>query len=605
MVVWGYRANEVELPAVWPEPQISNDFGKDCIVIHPSVEIKRYRDIDPNSRRPVAGSLGIHVDKVCCPHPDQMDTNTTLEGALYRFCPKIPHYEEHKPAFRKFVSDWCLANLKPLSPDTDTTVESWLAGTNYTLARKKELLEKFSKVQDPFDPKYHVVKSFVKDEFYPEYKHARAINSRADEFKCLTGPIFQKIAEELFSRPEFIKKVPVHLRPQAMLDRVFQENGKYMLTDFSSFEAHFKDVIMQDCEFVMYEYMTQYLADHDQFMRLVTEVIGGTNHLEFKNLILEILATRMSGEMNTSTGNGFSNLMFILYICSITPGCENVKPIVEGDDSATSTNGVLPTQQQFADFGLRIKLAETDDICKASFCGMVFDKEEKNIITDPREVLATFGWTTNRYIRSRASVKKTLLRCKALSLAYQYPSCPILSAFAKRVLYLTRSHEVKNFVEKQGRFLYNQYDIELFKEAELRNRQGTLLFSEPGPNTRKLVEELYSIPIGVQKQLENYFDNLQEIAPLNHPALINLMPDLWIEYFEKYSATISPTSINYEYPTQLWPAVRERYADNMESLDFFYSQKQKWNEKEFRIHSTKCRVLGRNHALEKWRAKRG
>lgn len=555
-VLWGYRSDEVPLPPVWPSLTVEN---RTEIVLDPSVHVLSVREVDRNIRRPVAGSLGCHVVGASCPHPDLSDTSTTLEGALYRFCPKIPGYESHKEDFRKFVRDWCQTNLVPLKPDTDVSVETWLQNTNYNQARKAELLRKIRELRDPWNRRYHRVKSFVKDEFYPDYKHARAINSRADEFKCLTGPIFQRISDVLFSRPEFIKKVPIHERPDTILRDLYREGGIYMLTDFSSFEAHFRKFLMEDCEFILYEYMTQFLPDGPKFMKLIRKVIAGTNHIAFKNILMEIEATRMSGEMNTSLGNGFANLMIILYICSITPGCENPRAKVEGDDSITSVTGVAPTTQQFTDFGCRIKLEKVTDICRASFCGMVFDIEDKAIITDPREVLATFGWTSHRYIKSRKNVHLTLLRCKALSLAYQYPACPILSVLARRMLYFTRSFETKRFVDKQGKFLFNQYDIELFRYAEMRNRQGLLLFAAPGIKTRKLVEELYGITIEDQISIENYIESMEEIGPLDSPVILALMPVTWCDYYAKYSACIPVSSSNFDYPTQLWPRIKPEY----------------------------------------------
>lgn len=556
LIAWGYRSDEVNLPLVWPVYSFKT---KNEITIDPSTKVISIRKTDRNIRRPVAGTLGIHVEGALCPHPDLIDPSTTVEGALYRFCPKIPGYDISKPAFREFVQNWLKKNLTPLAPDSDVSVESWLAKTSYTLKRKEELYRKFQNIKDKYDSKHRNVKSFVKDEFYPDYKHARAINSRSDEFKTLTGPIFQLISDELFKRPEFIKKIPVHERPDVMLRDLYQENGKYFCTDFSSFEAHFRKVIMEDCEFQLYEYMTQHLPEHDDFMKMCFDVIAGTNHIEFKNVLMQIDAKRMSGEMNTSLGNGFSNLMFLLYICSITPGCENVRAKIEGDDGVCSVTGTPPTTDAFKKFGLRVKIETYTDLCRASFCGMVFDIQEKNNVSDPRDVLATFGWTSSRYIRSKKSVHMTLLRCKALSLAYQYPSCPILSSLARRVLFLTRSHEVKNFVEKQGKFLYNQYDIDLFLIAEKRNRQGLLLFAEPGVRTRQLVEELYGIPIAEQLIVEQYFDSMQVIEPINHPVVLSWMPQQWKHYYNNYVCSVSPTSANYDYPTNLWLKIKPEF----------------------------------------------
>lgn len=453
--------------------------------------------------------------------------------------------------------------MTPLPADSDVSVESWLARTNYTLKRKEELALKWANLRDRYDKRHFRVKSFVKDEFYPDYKHARAINSRSDEFKCMTGPIFQLISDVLFKRPEFIKKIPVHLRPQHVIDQIYQEGATYFATDFSSFEAHFRKVLMEDCEFVMYDHMTKNLPDHDEFMHHMNDVIAGTNIIEFKNIVMSIEAKRMSGEMNTSLGNGFSNLMFLKYICSITPGCEDLRAQIEGDDGLCSVKGNAPITETFKRFGLRVKLETFTDLCKASFCGMVFDIEERKNISDPREVLATFGWTTSRYIRSKASVHRTLLRCKALSLAFQYPSCPILSALAKRILYLTRSYNVTAFVEKQGKFLFNQYEYDLYLQAELeykKNRQGFLLFAPPGPKTRMLVEELYGISVSSQLIIEKYLDELTDIGPLDHPEILDIMPQVWKDYFSKYSFVLNPFDTNFTYPTDLWPKVKVKYS---------------------------------------------
>lgn len=545
---------------IWDKYDCNN---KNKIQLDPSVVVKKVRPNDPNIRRPVAGSLGLHIEGAVCPHPDLSDTNTTLEGALYRFCPLVPGYDLHKPEFKNFVKNWCEKNLTPLRPDTDLTVESWLSTTNYTIKRKEELLMKFNKITNKFDEKHRVVKSFIKDEFYPEYKHARAINSRSDEFKTLTGPIFQKIGDVLFSRPEFIKKIPIHLRPQYLLDRHYKDGAEYMSTDFSSFEAHFTRQIMEDCEFVMYEHMTQYLAEGPDFMRLVREVIGGKNYIQFKNVLMEIDAKRMSGEMNTSSGNGFSNLMFIQYICSLYPEVGEVTSTIEGDDSLSTVTGKCPTTEMFAQFGLRIKIEKHIDLCTASFCGMVFDVDERCNVSDPREVLATFGWTTNKYIKSKKNIKMCLLRCKALSLAYQYPSCPILSALAERVLFLTRSFTIDSFVKKQGSSLYNQYDIELYLAAneyykQKTDKNGHKIFAEPGPKTRALVEKLYGITISEQIHIETYLSSI-ELEPINDPVILSHMPKVWCDYYEKYHAKLPVNSSILDYPGVLWPAVRADY----------------------------------------------
>lgn len=576
-MLWGYRSDEVVLPPVWPKNNPSNN---DCITLDPSLKVKSVRANDRDRRLPVAGSLGMHLEGAACPHPDLTDTSTTLEGALYRVAPKIPGYDKHKLHFRKFVKTWCEENLKPLSPNSDTSTESWLEKTSYTLKRKEELLRKNRAIKDPFDKKLAFVKSFVKDEFYPDYKHARAINSRTDEYKTLVGPIFQLISDVIFSRSEFIKKVPIEKRPDVIMEDLYVQGEKIYFTDFSSFEAHFRKMVQEDCEMVMYDYMTQYLPEHEHFMKLISSLTG-TNRIEFKNILLEIEAKRMSGEMNTSLGNGFSNLMFILYVAYLKHKSEkarlklidspteaqrkmldtkhpDVKAKIEGDDSIFRSSVELTTED-FANMGLRIKLGSTYELNKASFCGMVFDIIDRTNVSDPKDVLATFGWTTAKYIRSKPSVHKTLLRCKALSLAYQYPSCPILSSLARNTLRLTRSFEVENFIEKQGRFVFNQYEIDVFKTALMKNKAGQLLFKEPGTNTRKLVDELYDISIAKQLEIEKHFDEMEEVGPLSGKIFLDIMPDSWMDYYNRYSANISPKQAVYEHPGPLWTKLKDEY----------------------------------------------
>jgi hypothetical protein len=551
-ILWGYRSNEQKVASVWTRSLSKNE---ETIKLDPSVRITSFRQNDVHERRPVAGTLPLYVEGAVCPHPDLSDSATTLEGALYRFCPKIPGFEKHAEAFKKFVRNWLLTSgLKPLASDSDTSVESWLLGTAYNLKRKAELQLKFNAIKDKFDAKHRRVKSFVKDEFYPEYKHARAINSRSDEFKTLTGPIFQLISDELFKLPYFIKYVPVHERPDEIM-KLYIEGGKYFASDFSSFEAHFREIVMQSCEFELYDYMTQALPDHDDFMKLCNSVIAGKNHIVFKNVKMEIDAKRMSGEMNTSLGNGFSNLMFILYVASLHPEVGDVNVRIEGDDSIGRTTHAPFQTSWFVDVGLRVKLEIFDNLTEASFCGMIFDIEDKTNITDPLKVLATFGWVSSRYIRSRNSIKMTLLRCKALSLAYQYPACPVLTKFAQRVLFLTRSFNVTRFVQSQGSALFDQWKRELLMTADLRNRAGQLVFKEPGDSTRALMERKFGITVAQQRYLEDYFSTV-ELGPLKNDVLISLMPQEWTKFYSLYSARLSPSSENFNYPTQLWVKLR-------------------------------------------------
>jgi len=415
----------------------------------------------------------------------------------------------------------------PLSPDSDTSVETWLGSTSYAKWRKDELVRKMEKCL--ILEEHHMrCKSFMKDECYPEWKHARAINSRTDEFKCSVGPIFKLIEKAVFSLPWFIKKIPVAERPKYILDRLFCAGSKYIATDYTAFESLFTADLMNACEFELYDYMTSKLPQHHEFMRLVREVLAGKNICEFKFFTITVLATRMSGEMCTSLGNGWSNLMFMLFLTERRGG--KAVGVVEGDDGLFRVDGPCPTAADFADLGLVIKLEVHDELETASFCGLIFDREDLVNITSPLDELVSFGWCQSRYANSSPKIKLMLLRCKALSLAHQYPGCPILSSLAQYGLRVTRRVRfyMRGFMEKQGShlsgWLREQYVSALADEAKIR-------VVPPPMRTRLLVERQFGVTVAQQLAIESQLDNLHVLEPLN---LSMEWPVPWVDNWKDY-----------------------------------------------------------------------
>jgi hypothetical protein len=433
--------------------------------------------------------------------------------------------------------------MKPLAHDTDVTFESWISSTPYTLARKNELREILKEcgldLYMIIPDKYLWIKAFVKDEHYDTFKHARAINSRHDVFKCLVGPIYQKISDQLFSLPWFIKKIPIKDRPQYILDLLYRVGHHYFISDYTSFEAHFTKEMMEDCEMELADYMTSELPEHTAFMDLIRRAKMGTNHINFKNWSCEIEAKRMSGEMDTSLSNGFSNLMFMLYLCE-EAGLTDISGVIEGDDGLFVFKGdhtVLNTKV-FSDFGLSIKLEKVEDLNHASFCGMVFDLDDKTNITDPITELVSFGWTTARYSKSRPGIHKCLIRAKALSLAYQYPACPILTKLAYKMCQLTAGVNSMNFVEKQGSAAFSLYEVEMVRKSHEYFNKNDLLKS-PGKNTRILVEQLYGVTVADQLALEDYIDSITTIGPIESPIILNYTKPEWHQYYDDHSFRIN------------------------------------------------------------------
>jgi len=502
--------------------------------------------IDLAMRPPVLVSLGTNVVGAALPHPDPQDPDTIEAGARSRFARTTPVPDPViLGLFKIFVKDWIEKNLVPLSPDSDTTILSWLENTNYPLWRKEELMKKYEEMGNIRDSskKYFNCKSFMKDECYPEYKHARGINSRSDEFKCVVGPFFKLIENEVYRHPAFIKHVPVADRPSYIHNMLFTQGGFYTVTDYTAFESHFSKEIMEACEFQLYEYMTRFLPRGTEFINLVRDVIAGENVCEFKYFTVKLPATRMSGEMNTSLGNGFSNLMVMLFVFG-QGGCTNVRGVVEGDDGLFTAIGSPPNQKDFEKLGFTIKLEVKYNLNEASFCGLIFDVEDLINITDPIKELLSFGWTSARYARCRTTTLRKLLRCKALSLAHQYPGSPIVSALARYGLRVTRSFNVKHFVmNDRGFSMWNRDRMLLWLKNERK-----IPVRETGIRTRFLVETMYGIRIEHQVMIERYLDSLDSIIQLDDPIINLYVPQLYRNYFVRYSFIISCNDKLLNYP---------------------------------------------------------
>jgi len=500
----------------------------------------------------VAGSLGPVLKNAVLPHPDPSDTKTMLAGVCRRAAVEPPRADpELVEELRQFVRIWVRKNLNPLSPESDTSVKTWLESTNYPQWRRDELERCWESVKDIRDPneKYFRVSGFQKDEHYTEYKHARGIMARSDAFKCAVGPIFRLIEKELFKLDYFIKKIPCADRPRVIYEKLCRMGAKIGCSDYTAFEANFVRELMGACEFELYDYMVRGLPDGGSFMALIEEVLKGTNEVAYKMFTVYIEATRMSGEMNTSLGNSFSNLMFMLFICSKLK--IDVDGYVEGDDGIFRYFGGVPTEEDFKKLGLMLKIKIVDSLSEASFCGLLFDEEELCNISDPMKVLASFGWTQAKYARSRHSKLMVLLRCKALSLAYQYPGCPILSSLARYGLRVTRGVDVRHYVE-QSRNL-TSYERDWLLEVI----SCPIAFQTPGPRTRRLMERLFSIPVETQVRLEQAFDAKQDLDPidLTGTMVFDLVPPDWIHYCMNYTRTIDVKGEDFLYPANCWPIV--------------------------------------------------
>jgi hypothetical protein len=322
------------------------------------------------------------------------------------------------------------------------------------------------------------VKQFIKNEDYPMFKMPRLINSRVDEVKVWLGPLFKAIESQVYNTNDgkirFIKHIPVPERPA--LIKNLPSCGHFYGTDYTSYEKHFTRKTMDMIEFVMYRYMLSDICGPVELTRIY-ETLGGMNHISSRTgLRAKILARRMSGEMCTSLGNGFANLILAEFITSRKGGW--IHGFVEGDDGIFATDVEL-TVEDYANVGFTIKINEFHDPCEASFCGMIFSRSEQ-IVRDPISFVSKFGWSLS-CIGCGEATMGALLRAKALSCVYETPHCPIVGVIARCALEHTRG--------LNPRFVRDGYHETLLIPRDETN----LAPFSPAPDTRNLFHRLYNV----------------------------------------------------------------------------------------------------------------
>jgi len=486
---------------------------------------------------PVSVSLGCHVTGVALPKPDLSDSVSLLAGAMKRFlAPPPDDFWAHNSAAQpngplsklsnyvteRVVEKWpVLQSIKPF--------EVWIEERPYPRKRKDELIKLHAKLVQPdvFPMEYfpRKVKEHMKDEPYPEYKYPRPINAAEDDWKVLLGPIFSSMEDTVFSDPTFIKHIPIAARPRYIRDRL-GEVRRAATADFSSFEASFRKEIMESVEFPVYRHFLSLLPDY--YFRLLCRLYN-VQFIENKHYAICCLARRMSGEMNTSLANGLSNYFLQEYVCLVVCKNEWMRGVFEGDDGLFVVSHSYPKPEDYSVLGFTIKLEIFDTLEEASFCGLIFDPVELANITDPRECITTFGWTTREYLFARQSKLDMLLVAKAYSYLAQYPGAPVLQPLAMWILSV-----VKHDKEAVYEFVRDKMCTSMWERSQILDAlRSSPLPREIGLKTRLLMAKKFNFTIDQQLDIERWFSLQTTVCPIPGSLIGILHPDC-ADYYKKY-----------------------------------------------------------------------
>jgi len=485
------------------------------------------------------------------PLPDGKDRETMWEALLKRMGQKMPDIDKGLlRQFRSFVRVWCAKHLRPLDHDTDFSVESWLADTHYTEKQKERFLFLYASmmagvskrpdgVTDKFlldlygqtvntprgwelgmslmvshwNPKWYKCKSFCKAEFYMEPKHARWINSRSDNFKVLSGPVFKKIEHALFtSVKSFIKTVPLPDRAKYIDDMLKTTGGTYFATDFTSFEAGFHPDFVRCCELQLYKYMVKDCPQVKGAMDIICQALTMKQSVKAKACRARVEG-RMSGDMCTSLGNGFSNYMIAAFWAYLNDF--EVCGVFEGDDGLVRvpSDALVPPQSFYEMLGFKIKIEPTSKLNEAGFCKQFYAEGQPENLRDPLETVLKAGWTKSARRHGGEEVIRELARSMGFAILCETPACPIS---AKMGLYLLRATEGSLTSRPEG-----WWEHQRFKNVNLTACVERAM-AGPSPEQRQFVWTKWGISPPEQQHIESYFDSLSELQELTDPVLVNL-----------------------------------------------------------------------------------
>lgn len=441
--------------------------------------------------------------------PDRNSVFNQYRGLVKRLLRVTP---EPDPSwieeFSEYVAKYCEKNFTPLkeAPDFD----NWIMNEQktYSLARRLELKKVWdgcNRVLSRED--CEAIASFLKDEAYAVFKHPRWINSRKDKFKCYSGPWFHAIEQVLYRDTRFIKHVPVADRP-ALVAGLVQAGVSYCATDFTSFEAHFSPAIMRACELKLYQ---RFLSSFPSVSSIICRTLTGTNRGKTRSGVRFVTrGRRMSGDMCTSLGNGFTNLMIWSFLYDkLNPG-GSWQGYVEGDDGIFAYSGKCPDSSMYRKLGFTIKIQQVTDPSLCSFCGIV--SADGISMRNPGLFLATFGWSSS-CVGCGLKKKNQLLKAKALSAVYETPSCPIINAIARRALVLTGN--------SRPRFEKNWYREEFQRAIDPQKIPPC----RTTVKCRQVFSELYGIPVEVQIYIEGRILSGLDDSLFECQSVIRTAPD--------------------------------------------------------------------------------
>lgn len=535
------------------------------------------REVKDAMRRIVSVNPGMQIPGFAAPRPDTGHSGSAKEGLQKRlmgttFEPEFDYYKDLEN-YTKLIFDHEKWGEKLLNDDDNirylTDFEFYLSKTNYSEKLKKkfreirgEVIETANRLSVEEFQKWCEVKCFVKEEAYDEPKFHRGIYARSDYFKVIFGPYVKLMEKCVFSSTYFVKKIPVKDRHDWLLNKLYMDGALFGSTDFTGFEKHSIPRLMRVTVHKVYDLFARYIeiltnGCDANMLGLCAKVLRGMNNFVFKYFKASFPGGKCSGEMDTSLSNGLLNFIMMVFILEREgyhtgfgyfnvkrrPGCYNgILPCCfEGDDGNISFPYDLDisdiTPALFKRYGLDLKIEKADKVGEAGFVCLYFNEVTPQLITNPFKHLARM-WVSSRYIKSKETKIRSLMRMKCMCLLYQFPSCPILAAYCEMVLRLTAGYDVRHLYYSLDAYDRDRFSF-LVDGTKMPYKRGHIT-----ELTRDTCHNLFGVCPELQKTMENYFDSQTEWSQYIDPPGFDLItPPKWIDNWRDYVCELNVHSV--------------------------------------------------------------
>jgi hypothetical protein len=321
------------------------------------------------------------------------------------------------------------------------------------------------------------------------------------------------VEKRAFKLPFFAKgltwdEIAKRLMSSLRADGIIFEN------DFVSFECSFSIDVKVVCELALFRFFLNNVAPE-----VYKELRQDAREIEmvYRWFKLVVKGKRVSGDLWTSLGNGFTNLMLILFtLFQNGYTLQQLTVLVEGDDSVGQVFKDLPNfAQTFRELGFLAKVETRANVQDTNFCHTKVTPYGK-VMSDASRVLPRFLWAHAKYANHSTDHLRMLLRARAQSLAVKDSSTPILWALLE---YALRASEGKMD------WVYVYRHMSVWEREWIADARSSVRPSPPSAADRLWYEYFYRVPVAVQVAVENAVRR----GDFHDPSFLLLLKPLYFE----------------------------------------------------------------------------